>query len=230
MTALQLLIADEQHLTQRKTNIARFGSTWIRPPGISKTKQAMDDEEAELREQELAMQREAALAEERAAAERAQRSPGGGIGLDAAMDTDVPAQEDRDPEAERDLDAEVPEAEEMESEGDFEPEEEEEEGADTREVEVEDIDLDEDIPEAGSYEHTDTELESSDVDDSRVSAALPPVGLATSRPPTQLDEHRLTTLSGTFPGTPASLGLDSSLLLSSPGAARGQRRGQPRRG
>lgn len=196
----------------------------------------MDDEEAEAKEQDAQAQREAMMAEERAAQERAERAAGmTGVGMDAAMDEIGDGEE-------VDLDAEVPEASVLESEGDFEDEGDEVDGGseegdqenavhslnslDGVDEEVE-RNLDDSIPEAGSYEHTDTELESSDegVEQSR----FVPTGWAGAHghrsPITYGDPERRST------GTPASLGLDSSLIspASSPGAARGHRRGQSRR-
>lgn len=189
----------------------------------------MDDEEAEMKEQELAMQREAALTAEREAQEQAERAPLDGVGMDAAMDGDFELAESQ-VNVERNLDDEVPEAEAMASDEDYDVDEEgeDEEAEDAQGMEEEEQDLDDDVPEAGSYEHTDTELESSETEDSRLSGPLRPVTLAPPQGPPSLDGHRSPTMSSRFSGTPGSLGLDSSILSNSPGAARGHRRGQSR--
>lgn len=204
----------------------------------------MDDEEVEAREQEALAAREERMAEERQAQEDAERAAGarGGVGMDG-----VGAEGEE--EGERDLDDEIPDAdagpseEEEEDDDDYEDDDEDEEddgvdaavegdtAASLPDMDVRmssERDLDDSVPEAGEYEHTDTELESSsDVEDSRMSGPLQPVVLL---PPGGLDGHRspLAGASSRFSGSPASLGLDSSALLSSPGAARGVRRGTGR--
>ncbi|KAI7696782.1 asparaginase-domain-containing protein [Hortaea werneckii] len=110
---LALLAADEAAISHRKSSIRNFGSYWIRPPGITKTLQAMNEEEAERIEQEEMARQERGLADLQAqqqlaeVRERAAAQVEGGDGEEM--------------EEERDLDAEIPEAEEEE-------EEEEEEG------------------------------------------------------------------------------------------------------
>jgi hypothetical protein len=47
-----VLRADENAIIARKLNIRRFGASWIKPPGVSKTLQGIDDERAEREEQE----------------------------------------------------------------------------------------------------------------------------------------------------------------------------------
>ncbi|EUC48997.1 hypothetical protein COCMIDRAFT_23362 [Bipolaris oryzae ATCC 44560] len=217
---LSSLAADENTIAQRKLNVRRFGAGWLRPPGVSKTLQALKDEELEKEEQEMmqrreqvmmdlaAAQQEAANEEQR---ERGEREEEAGMG-----------------EEERDLDDEVPEAEESMSEsssaavsssnsgsGSESEDEQEEQGSEISgdaqeestvpfnedsfiegsmmEAEVshmlemeeaemagvlqDERDLDDDVPEAGSYEHTDSELEdSSDLDNSAL-----PTGLASAR-------------------------------------------------
>lgn len=170
-TLLSVLRADENALTNRKANIRRFGAGWLRPPGIPKTLQGMADERAEREEQESAAQREFALAEAQAAAEaealeREQHAMAMGEGpqeLERDLDDDVPDADDDDAAAdewvddEQDLDDEgmLPGMEE-EGEGDYA-----DEGVGR--------DLDDDVPEAGSYQHTDTEVE----DESSNDGALP---------------------------------------------------------
>ena len=129
----------------------------------------MEDERLEREEQEAVANRELALLEEQAAAEQANAAQGLLQG-DGAMEIG----EGRP--VERDLDADVPEAEGDEgwvSSSDEEQEDETTEG----QIEVLSVagqdggdamggqedgttrDLDEDVPEAGSYQHTDTDVE-----------------------------------------------------------------------
>ena len=56
-TLLSILRADENLIAQRKQNIRRFGAGWLRPPGVAKTLQGMDDEKAEREEVESARAR-----------------------------------------------------------------------------------------------------------------------------------------------------------------------------
>ncbi|EMD59298.1 hypothetical protein GGP41_009170 [Bipolaris sorokiniana] len=217
---LSSLTADENTIAHRKLNVRRFGAGWLRPPGVSKTLQALKDEELEKEEQEMMQRREQVMmdlaAAQQEAANEEQRERGemeeeAGIG-----------------EEERDLDDEVPEAEESMSEsssgaasssnsnsGSDSEDEREEQGSEISgdaqeestvpfnedsfiegsmmEAEVshmlemeeaemagvlqDERDLDDDVPEAGSYEHTDSELEdSSDLDNSAL-----PTGLVSAR-------------------------------------------------
>lgn len=192
----------------------------------------MDDEEAEMREHEMVMLREAAVNEARAAQERADAMGIGGtpdagpqpsqaqrmmLPGDAAMD-----QEELNPAEEHNLDDDIPDADEMgeeddESEGDFEDVDDE-----TEEHEIIAArDLDDDVPEAGEYEHTDTEIESSELEDPRagLSSMIRPQGITRS-----LNNHQSPLFSGRL--SSGSLGLDSSMLLSSPTASRGQQQQQ----
>ncbi|KAL9082627.1 MAG: hypothetical protein Q9159_006284 [Coniocarpon cinnabarinum] len=142
---LTALDADEAALHARKTAIRRFGATWLRPPGVPKTYQAMVDEAAERAEQEALARREAAMAAEtQAAEEEARRVVRGLDGEDG---------EEGDEEGMGvDLDEEVPEASGAENEEDGDEEEAER-------------DLDDDVPEAedgDAWEHTDTEAEESE--------------------------------------------------------------------
>ncbi|KAI9725502.1 MAG: hypothetical protein M1828_003173 [Chrysothrix sp. TS-e1954] len=157
---LSLLDADEEAMFQRKENIARFGATWIRPPGVAKTWQATFDELVERREQEAIAIRDQAREEQEQLAQEAagSRSP---HGIEGAMDIDG-AGEDMEG-MDRDLDDEVPEA-------DYEDAELSDEGGDG--VEGQD-DLDADIPEAGSYQHTDTEVEDESTDEEQHSGQGP---------------------------------------------------------
>ncbi|KAJ4289761.1 hypothetical protein N0V90_011091 [Kalmusia sp. IMI 367209] len=184
----QLLI-DENKQKQRNANIRHFGATWIRPPGIQKTYQAMIDEEKEMKEQEEIAIREQRLMDLAAAQQDA-----------ANAEAREAAGEDMD-EGERDLDDDVPEAEPEASESEVSASESESgsEGGDETRADVtfnedsfiegsmvegrvgqmlameeasmegelmEERDLDDDVPEAGEYEHTDSSLiDSSDEDD-----------------------------------------------------------------
>ncbi|KAK4979877.1 hypothetical protein LTR42_000184 [Elasticomyces elasticus] len=178
---LALLAADEAAITARKAAIRNFGAYWIRPPGIPKTLQAMNEEEIERLEME-----------EQARVEQVNRD------LQARQQLLDAQQEDNDPEAEegeRDLDDEIPDAPDTAADMSFNEEsilegnsilvdqqqqlelqEEEEEAQHAVELEEAELmgvaqdeeelgierDLDDSVPEAGSYQHTDTELEESD--------------------------------------------------------------------
>ncbi|KAK5719016.1 hypothetical protein LTR17_015441 [Elasticomyces elasticus] len=180
---LALLAADEAAIAARKAAIRNFGAYWIRPPGIPKTLQAMNEEEIERLEME-----------EQARVEQVNRD------LQARQQVLDAQQEDNDPEAEegeRDLDDEIPDAPETAADMSFNEEsilegnsilvdqqqqlelqEEEEEAQHAVELEEAELmgvaqdeeelgierDLDDSVPEAGSYQHTDTELEESDSD------------------------------------------------------------------
>ncbi|KAI9716891.1 MAG: hypothetical protein M1812_005040 [Candelaria pacifica] len=166
-TTIRSRLAHVQHttliLSQRKQNIRRFGSGWIRPPGVPKTYQAMTDEAAEREEQAAEAERELRLLEEQEAAEEMEIN--NLEGEEAGVD-------------ERDLDDEVPEAGEegfsLEDDGEVGGEGEDvgdgvgEQGGGVLDGEGEDRDLDEDVPEAGSYQHTDTEVEDESSDDGGV--------------------------------------------------------------
>lgn len=52
-----MLRADENAIATRKANIRRFGAGWLRPPGIGKTLQGLEDERLEREEQEAAAMR-----------------------------------------------------------------------------------------------------------------------------------------------------------------------------
>ena len=56
-SVLNTLRADEHLIAVRKANIASFGATWLKPPGVPRTLQGMLDERVEREEQEAAMQR-----------------------------------------------------------------------------------------------------------------------------------------------------------------------------
>ena len=165
-TPLSVLRADENAILNRKRNIRRYGAGWLRPPGIPKTLQGMDDERAEREEQERAANRDFEYYEAQRVAEaeaRAQEQEG------------IAPGEGEQQGVERDLDDDVPDADIDVEDEDYEPYEDFDEpyggwesgmvAVPTTEEEVDgdyaegERDLDEEVPEAGSYQHTDTELE-----------------------------------------------------------------------
>ncbi|KAH9842301.1 kinesin-like protein K39 [Teratosphaeria destructans] len=188
---LALLAADEAAIAQRKAAIRNFGAYWIRPPGISKTLQAMNEEEAERLELEEQARQEQGLLDMQAQQRLAEaHAEGQEAGAEA------------DEAGERDLDEEIPEADEAEGsvtgdvsfneasmvEGDShfvrgaedeeEIDEDEQEALEMEEAELtgaardqedlgmdrdldQEVDMDQSVPEAGSYQHTDTEVEDS---------------------------------------------------------------------
>ncbi|KAF2660144.1 hypothetical protein K491DRAFT_765615 [Lophiostoma macrostomum CBS 122681] len=196
---LATLAADENVIYQRKQHIRRFGAGWIRPPGVAKTYQATMDEAVEKEEQEHQARREqvmmdmaaaqaeaqAGAANQEAAAEGGDEEMEGEVDLDAevpeaeADESNVSGSEDEASEAEEGDTSAVGDQtgmtfnEDSFIEGGTEVEHMlEMEEAEMAGVLQDERDLDDDVPEAGSYEHTDTELDSSEeeVDDSLVSA------------------------------------------------------------
>ena len=176
---LSVLRADENAILNRKRNIRRYGAGWLRPPGVPKTLQGMDDERAEREEQERAANRDfeyyeahrAAEAEARAQAqERMALDEGEQQGQERDLDDDVP-------DADADIDVEDEDYEPYEDfdepDGGWEtgmvavPTMEEEDDGDYAEGER---DLDEGVPEASSYQHTDTELEDESSDEGEAAA------------------------------------------------------------
>jgi hypothetical protein len=137
---LMQLQLDEEFIAQRKLNIQRFGAAWIRPPGIAKTYQVMMDEQVEREEAEAQAAREAQMMQGVEEAE-----------FDPAEDEEG---------VEQDLDDQIPDAEELAGDDEVDEEDlaEEDEGVDEH-------DLDDDVPEAGSYQHTDTEQSDGDDED-----------------------------------------------------------------
>lgn len=205
----------------------RFGSTWIRPAGVAKTLQAMNDEEYERLEQESNARREAALAEEQAAAD--------------AMARQVAMQVDGG-EMERDLDDDVPEAGADVDQDDNELGDRDDEG---EEMGAAERDLDDDIPETGSYEHTETDVEDLTSEDEHFTPSNRSPRISregTNRPGQSPAVVQNTQLHMAVPpsaprlsfGSLHSGSADSSMLMfSSPIAARSSRPrgyGTPRRG
>lgn len=148
--------AYEASHSRAKTNIARFGATWLRPAGCSKTLQAQEDEAAERAEQEEQERRQRGLAEAVAAqeADERRRRATGGVGDDGTMEGVVVPGLEGQPAAigeggeglgmERDLDDEVPEGDGQENvdmdEGDEEEDEDEEDGDEDADSSEEELD------------------------------------------------------------------------------------------
>ena len=175
---LALLAADEAAIAQRNAAIRNFGAYWIRPPGVSKTLQAMTEEQLDLAEQEEIMRQEQGLRDLQAQQELEEARERAAAAAATAAENEGEATE------ERDLDEEIPEAE-AESYEDvtfnddsmlegsqqevFALEEaeltgaarDEEELGMENELEEEERDLDDSVPEVGSYQHTDSEVEDS---------------------------------------------------------------------
>ncbi|KAL1582360.1 hypothetical protein WHR41_08903 [Cladosporium halotolerans] len=188
---LALLAADEAAIAQRKAAIRNFGAYWIRPPGIPKTLQAMNEEEQERREQEEIERRERGMLDMQAQQQLAEAQQRGAEAMAEQEDPEAPE--------ERDLDDDIPEAEitgdvtgditgvtdDVTAEDTFNEESmmegsmlQQEQYAEMEEAELtgiaqeeedlgiegdeeEERDLDDDVPDAGSYQHTDTEEEDS---------------------------------------------------------------------
>lgn len=199
-TLLAQLQTEENNIEVRKSSIRRYGASWIRPPGVAKTYQALIDEEHEREEQEILARREQVMLDLQAAQQEAQN----------AEAREANGDEMEDGEGEVDLDDEVPEAEADESDVSVSEEEEsgsEAEEGDTRQdvtfnedsfiegsmlegqvshmlareaasmegILQEEHDLDDDIPEAGEYEHTDSSLiDSSDDDTTNMGSFVAP--------------------------------------------------------
>ncbi|SMY28477.1 unnamed protein product [Zymoseptoria tritici ST99CH_1A5] len=131
-SALATLTFEESQIAARKTSVRTYGATWIRPPGVPKTLQAMTEEEAERVEAEEEERRargvadleaQQALQEAREAAEEAGEEGEGERDLDddvpdAEEDAgDMDGEDEEDGTEERDLDDEVPDADDGQEEG-----------------------------------------------------------------------------------------------------------------
>jgi uncharacterized CHY-type Zn-finger protein len=182
---LASLAHDENTIEQRKLNVRRFGAGWIRPPGIAKTLQAKDDEALEREEQELLQRREQVMmdlaAAQQDAANAEQREQGDAEGDEDQEERDLDEEVPEAPETASEItlsdseegsvsadegaqeDSTVPFNEESFIEGSMLEAEVshmlEMEEAEMAGVLQDERDLDDDVPEAGSYEHTDSELE-----------------------------------------------------------------------
>ncbi|KAF2118884.1 hypothetical protein BDV96DRAFT_610766 [Lophiotrema nucula] len=255
-SALATLAADENMIYQRKQNVRKFGAGWIRPPGVQKTYQAIIDEVAEKEEQDVLARREQALLDLAAAQTEAQNQQEATEGEDQDMGGERDLDEDV-PEAEADesdLSADEPATSEVE-EGDTTGvsrtadltfnEDSFIEGSmvaaevdrmlEMEEAEIAGVlqdgrDLDDDIPEAGSYEHTETETSDSSFDTTHSSnlSAIQNSGRR-RRSDRRSDRRRSSgvrsnrsqrdSLVGSIDGSSSILG--SSFVHSSPAAARG---------
>jgi len=119
-TAAARLRADEAYQERRHLNIANFGATWLRPPGVAKSLFQLREERREHDEHAEALRREAALAQQLADAEAAAaeaEAAAGGLGTGAVdgdgvgMDGDMMDAEADGDGGERDLDDDIPDAE-----------------------------------------------------------------------------------------------------------------------
>ncbi|KAI0378427.1 Apc15p protein-domain-containing protein [Hypomontagnella monticulosa] len=147
---LARLQADEQNLARRRANVGNFGSTWLKPPGISKTLHQLREERREAEEHQEALRREQ-LAQELAEAEAAGAAGGiGAAGVDALLDAAALGEgedgvmDDVQLDGARDLDDDIPEADDFGLGSDDEEDEEEDEDEDDDE---DDDDDDDDDPE-----------------------------------------------------------------------------------
>ncbi|KAK4631776.1 hypothetical protein CLAFUR4_03846 [Fulvia fulva] len=271
---LAILKAEEAAIESRKAAVRNFGSHWLRPPGISKTLQAMIEEALEREEQAEIERQEAGMRDMQAQQQLAE----------AQQQAQETAEEGEDGEEERDLDAEIPDADATTADVTFNEDSMmegsqveitdqniEDEGGNENEMEVAELtgaaqdeeelgiemerDLDDSVPEAGSYQHTDTEIEDSDSDSeirsSFIDRSAPRSALSDATPAGQMGPPARTAgglqermraqvhAADALPRSPGSVNLsssilDSSLLGSSPvmqrtnGGARG--RGRSRRG
>lgn len=260
-SSLALLTADENAIAARKAAIRNFGASWIRPPGVAKTLQAQREEEIEMAEAEEQARQEQGLRDLQARQEveeaRARAQEAGAAAADGEAET----------EAERDLDDDIPDADadaeptdvtfnedsmlegsRIEHDVDQDQygarEEAELTGAarDEEELGMEhERNLDDSVPEAGSYQHTDTEEEDSSSDEEdenslelQDSFAGQSGGRATRQQHSGFESSTGATMSGAIQGglqerlraqtgngaemlarSPGSLNLSSSILESS---------------
>jgi hypothetical protein len=103
-SALGRLRTDELYAERRRNTITNLGSTWLKPPGVSKTLFQLREERREAEEHAEAVRREQ-LAQELAEAEAAGAQGAGGPGED--LDGDLVMDEEG---GARDLDDEIPDA------------------------------------------------------------------------------------------------------------------------
>lgn len=243
---LALLAADENAIEARKNAVRMFGSHWIRPPGVAKTLQAQEEEIAERLEQDELERQERGIADMQAQQQHAE--------AEAEAEQHAAAEEAGELEEERDLDDDIPDADastvdvtfnedSMVEGSQIEANELEEQFAVMEEAELtgaaqdeEDLgmemerDLDDSVPEAGSYQHTDTELEESDSSDGSQSELISTrparTGIPASRERSMLApamggvglQERMraqVSAADSLPRSPGSLNLSSSLLDSS---------------
>jgi hypothetical protein len=203
-----MLAADETAIAQRKASVRNFGAFWIRPPGIPKTLQAMNEEEAERLEQAELERQERGLADMQAqqqleearqqAAETEAQEAAGELEEERDLDDDVPDADDAnnttadftfnedsmmegshvDSSDEENDERRYAEMEAQELTGAARDEEDLGIDLDEEQEEVleeggeEERNLEDSIPEAGSYQHTDTEVEDTDDSDSELQNSL----------------------------------------------------------
>lgn len=181
---LAILAAEEAAIRQRKAAVRGFGAQWIRPIGFPKTLQAQTEEEVERLEMLEEQRRNQGLDDLQAQQQLHETQQAA-----QAHAAQAEAAEEEGEEEEVDLDAEIPDADADATGGDLtfnedsmmegsqidqaehnadeyaEMEEAELTGAARDEEDLDmdlDRDLDDSVPEAGSYQHTDTELEETD--------------------------------------------------------------------
>lgn len=258
----QLAVA-EASVQHHKSQIRNWGSSWIRPPGVTKTLQAMNEEALE-REEQAELERQEAGVRDMQAQQQLQEAQ------QQAEQTATQADGEDEMEEEHNLDDDVPDAPEdvtfnedsvMEGSQLEATEEYEVQEAVLEEAELTgaasdgaalgmDMDMernmDDSIPEAGSYQHTDTELEDSDSESellqdsiaggSAPQAAITPVDRTNMEPPPQMAglQQRMraqVSAADSLPRSPGSLNLsssilDSSMVEASPVVQRGNARGR----
>jgi hypothetical protein len=241
-----MLTEDEKLIEQRKLNVRRFGAAWLRPPGVAKTFQARMDEDQERAEQAEMARREAQLLEmaQAAEAEAGNAEAEQEQEEERDLDADVPdAEEEEDEEEdedEEDSDEEVTgvdvtfnEESLMEGsiDGDGRDELEMEEAEligrlqDERDLGLE-RDLDDSVPEAGSYQHTDTELEddTSEEEDSDAEPLSRQTPRSVPRNPVRTSGGNVRS-SRILANDPADIMGSSSFVGSSPAMGRGPGQG-----
>ncbi|KAK3321107.1 Apc15p protein-domain-containing protein [Cercophora scortea] len=161
-SVLGRLRADEIHFQRRLANVGNLGSTWIKPPGVTKTLFQLREERREALEHAEAVRREM-LAQELAEAEA-----GAGVGGDDPMDVlpmeDMDADEAMVEDTGRDLDEDIPDADEggfgfdgaSDDEDDEEEESDSERSASDEDNDEEDLDDDDAEAEANASSLLDT--------------------------------------------------------------------------
>ncbi|KAI9684651.1 MAG: hypothetical protein M1829_000024 [Trizodia sp. TS-e1964] len=206
VTSITRLRAEEIFIRGRVQNIQNFGSTWIRPPGVTKTLQLMRDEAAEREELQAAYLEAQAEAMDFAGGEVTADGEGGALPgpapgpattRGATPAPDAAPTPDPMEGVQRDLDDDIPDADNGDMDmGYYEDDDDSADespmqsgpGSDqqpdlrraaavpTPTVSTPDItlprpsaddedDLDDAIPDADSYQHTDTDVEDDDTDD-----------------------------------------------------------------
>lgn len=245
---LAILAAEEAAIRQRKAAVRGFGAQWIRPIGFPKTLQAQTEEEVERLEMLEEQRRNQGLddlqaqqqlletqqqAQEHAAQEEANEEDGeeeevdldaeipdaDATGLDVTFNEDSMMEGSQMDPAEQNAD-EYAEMEEAELTG---------AARDEEDLDMDlDRDLDDSVPEAGSYQHTDTELEDTESESelqedsftSRSAARSARMPAPATRPGLDMGglQERMRAqvgLADSLPRSPGSLNLSSSIMESS---------------